>query len=88
MKPTSSGWTSNAVVILNTIGAWLIMAAVIYRRPEATAGVVAAMSMIVLIVFCVERGFRHMDFKAGPDGFAAKLDDEPSAPPPLAGAPS
>ena len=77
---TSSGWTSNAIVVINTAGAWAFLGAVLWRHPESLMSATAAMSAIILTVFAIERGVKHLDLRAGADGVRAEVfEDAPAA---------
>ena len=78
---TSSGWTSNGVVIVNTVAAWAIILVALWLHAEALAAITGAMTLVIILVFCVERGLRHLDLKAGADGIAARVSDEQPEPP-------
>ena len=73
---TSSGWTSNGIAAVNTLGAWIFLGAVLWKHPESLVAATAAMTTVILIVFSIERGVRHLDLKAGVDGIAAKITDD------------
>ena len=78
---TSSGWTSNAVVVVNTAAAWAVILVALWRHSDSLAAVTGAMTLVIILVFCVERGLRHLDLRAGADGIAAKVSDEQPDPP-------
>ena len=78
---TSSGWTSNGVAAVNTIAAWLIIAAALWLHSESMPVIIGAMTLVLVLVFCVERGLRHLDLKAGADGVAARISDGDQPPP-------
>ncbi len=73
---TSSGWTSNGVVIVNTLAAWLVILVALWRHSDSLTAVTSAMTMVILMVFAVERGLRHLDLRAGADGVTARVSDE------------
>ncbi len=82
---TSSGWTSNGVVVVNTLAAWATIMVALCLHAEALAAITSAMTLVIVLVFCVERGLRHLDLKAGADGIAARVSDEiPAAETPVA----
>ena len=82
---TSSGWTSNAIVVINTLGAWAFLGAVLWRHPDALVSATAAMTSLILVVFSIERGVRHLDLRAGADGVRAEVSEDV---PPTADAPA
>ena len=77
---TSSGWTSNAVAVVNTLAAWCVIGVALWRHSEGLAVITGAMTIVILAVFCVERGLRHLDLRAGADGVAARISDADQPP--------